>query len=115
MVWSLDYEKTSDFDDVAGHWHVAEHPSKPSHTRVFYSCDVQMKGNLPKPIINYIGKAALKQATSWVKKEAEQNQEATPPAPFDECFGAGGDDKENAAPAGIGKGIRKPAFFGSRK
>jgi hypothetical protein len=115
MVWSLDYEKTSDFDDVAGHWHVAEHPSKPSHTRVFYACDVQMKGNLPKPIINYIGKAALKQATSWVKKEAEQNQKATPPAPFDECFSAGGDDKENAAPAGIGKGIRKPAFFGSRK
>ena len=22
VTWSLDYEKTSDFDDVAGHWHV---------------------------------------------------------------------------------------------
>jgi hypothetical protein len=29
LVWSLDYDKTSDFDDVAGHWHLEEHPSKP--------------------------------------------------------------------------------------
>jgi hypothetical protein len=29
MVWSLDYEKFSDFDDVAGHWHLEDHPTKP--------------------------------------------------------------------------------------
>ena len=34
MTWTLDYDKTSDFDDVSGHWHVCEHPSKPDCTRV---------------------------------------------------------------------------------
>jgi hypothetical protein len=29
LVWRLDYNKRSDFDDVAGHWHLEEHPSKP--------------------------------------------------------------------------------------
>lgn len=28
LTWSLDYEKMSDFNDVAGHWHVEEHPTK---------------------------------------------------------------------------------------
>lgn len=30
-----------------------------------------MKGHVPGPILNYISKAALKQATAWVKKESE--------------------------------------------
>mmetsp|Transcript_16642 Transcript_16642/g.37405 ORF Transcript_16642/g.37405 Transcript_16642/m.37405 type:complete len:199 (-) Transcript_16642:608-1204(-) len=29
LIWSLDYDKTSDFDDVAGHWHLEDHPTKP--------------------------------------------------------------------------------------
>lgn len=29
VIWSLDYEKYSDFDDVAGHWHLEDHPTKP--------------------------------------------------------------------------------------
>ena len=29
LIWSLDYEKYSDFDDVAGHWHLEDHPTKP--------------------------------------------------------------------------------------
>ena len=29
VVWSLDYEKSSDFDDVAGHWHLEDIPRKP--------------------------------------------------------------------------------------
>merc|ERR1719261_2186172 len=37
LTWKLDYDKTSDFDDVAGHWHVEEHPSKPNTSRVFYA------------------------------------------------------------------------------
>ena len=32
MTWSLDYDKLSDFDDVAGHWHLEEHPKKPVGT-----------------------------------------------------------------------------------
>jgi len=28
VTWKLDYDKTSDFDDVSGHWHIEEHPKK---------------------------------------------------------------------------------------
>lgn len=72
MTWKLDYEKTSDFDDVSGHWHVTKHPTKANCSRVFYACDVKMKGSVPGPILNQISKAALKQATGWVKKESEK-------------------------------------------
>eukprot|EP00527_Entomoneis_sp_CCMP2396_P006075 CAMPEP_0198141746 /NCGR_PEP_ID=MMETSP1443-20131203/4688_1 /TAXON_ID=186043 /ORGANISM="Entomoneis sp., Strain CCMP2396" /LENGTH=289 /DNA_ID=CAMNT_0043804575 /DNA_START=87 /DNA_END=953 /DNA_ORIENTATION=+ len=71
LTWRLDYDKTSDFDDVSGHWHVEGLGEKKS--RVFYACDVQMSGPIPTPLMNYIGKQALKQATSWVKKESEAN------------------------------------------
>lgn len=74
----MDYGKTSDFDDVSGHWHVEE--LEPSKCRVFYACDIKMKGNVPGPILNYISKQALKQATAWVKRESEANPTKTPPA-----------------------------------
>jgi len=83
MVWTLDYDKTSDFDDVSGHWHVCEHPTKPECTRVFYACDIKMAGSVPKPVINFIGKVALKQATSWVKAESEKAPTAFLPKQFE--------------------------------
>jgi hypothetical protein len=79
VTWSLDYDKTSDFDDVAGHWHVEDHPSKPGCSRLFYACDLKFKNALPKPITNFLQKTALKQATAWVKKESEGNPDAEIP------------------------------------
>jgi hypothetical protein len=74
----MDYDKTSDIDDVAGHWHVTSHPIKGNTcSRVYYACDLQMKGHVPKPIFNYVSKAALKQATSWVKRESEAHPDLT--------------------------------------
>ncbi|KAL7571497.1 hypothetical protein ACA910_020917 [Epithemia clementina (nom. ined.)] len=69
LTWTLDYDKTSDFDDVAGHWHVQS--LRGPKSRVFYACDIQMSGPMPAPLLNYIGKAALKKATAWVKRESE--------------------------------------------
>lgn len=68
----MDYDKTSDFDDVSGHWHLEDHPDKPGCTRVFYACDVMLRGAIPKPIVNYLSNSALKTATGWVKKECEK-------------------------------------------
>jgi hypothetical protein len=82
LTWNLDYDKTSDFDDVAGHWHVEDHPSTPGRSRVFYACDIKMKGSVPKPILNYISKAALKQATGWVKRESERFPDGDVPAQY---------------------------------
>lgn len=76
MTWRLDYDKTSDFDDVAGHWHVEDHPTKPNCSRVFYACDIKLKGSVPGPVMNFVSKSALKAATGWVKKESEKNPTA---------------------------------------
>ena len=82
MTWTLDYDKTSDFDDVSGHWHLEDHPSRPQCTRVFYACDIQLKGSVPKPVVNFLSKTALKTATGWVKKESEANPTGTVPKAF---------------------------------
>jgi hypothetical protein len=44
---------------------------------VFYACDIKTKGSVPGPVLNFISKSALKQATSWVKKESEAAPDAT--------------------------------------
>ena len=38
---------------------------------MFYACDIKTRGSVPGPVLNFISKSALKQATSWVKKESE--------------------------------------------
>lgn len=81
MVWTLDYDKTSDFYDVSGHWHLEEHPDDPNWTRVFYACDILLKGTVPKPVLNYLSQSALRTATGWVKKESEKSSGATEPIP----------------------------------
>lgn len=82
MTWRLDYEKTSDFGDVSGHWHVEPVPGNPQRTRVFYACDVQLSGKVPGPIINYLSKSALKTATGWVKKNSEKEKTAPIPSQY---------------------------------
>ncbi len=70
LTWSLDYDKYSDFDDVQGHWHVSS--LSPSKTRVFYAADLKLRGSVPGPVMNILSKKALKEATSWVKRESEK-------------------------------------------
>lgn len=82
VTWRLDYDKKSDFDDVSGHWHLEDHPTKPDCTRVFYACDIKLKGSVPGPVVNFVSKSALKAATGWVKKESEKNPEAQPNLSF---------------------------------
>ena len=70
LTWSLDYSKYSDFDDCQGHWHLE--PVDDSTTRVFYAADLMLRGAVPKPVLNILSKKALKEATGWVKREAEK-------------------------------------------
>lgn len=70
LTWSLDYSKYSDFDDVQGHWHL--HPTSEKTTRVFYAADLKLRGKVPGPVMNFLGKKALKEATGWVKRESEK-------------------------------------------
>ena len=104
MTWTLDYDKTSDFDDVSGHWHLEEAPYDATKTRVFYACDIALKGAVPGPILNYISKAALKQATAWVKKESEANPTATAVAQKYKYHGSVPAQVEAREPAMSGRG-----------
>jgi hypothetical protein len=105
MTWTLDYAKSSDFDDVSGHWHLQD--AGPNKTRVFYACDIKLRGAVPGPILNYISKAALKQATSWVKAKSEANSNDTTWA---NKFKYASKAADAAAAPVLGKGF-KPAFF----
>ena len=86
VTWTLDYDKLSDFDDVAGHWHLEDHPTKPGCTRVFYACDIKFKRAVPGPVMNFLTKSALKQATGWVKRESEGKPEAAIPKEYAIAF-----------------------------
>ena len=68
MVFNLDYDRRSDLDDSVGYWFAQ--PTGPASCRVFYSCEVKLRGWVPGPVYNVLTKQALKQATTWVSSEA---------------------------------------------
>jgi hypothetical protein len=69
--WTLDYSRNSDLDDSVGYWAVIPHPTKPGHSRLFYSIDMRMRGWFPGPLRRLLARQGLRTATSWVKREAE--------------------------------------------
>ena len=71
LTWTLDYSRDNDFDDVAGHWYVAQHPSKPDWSTLYYSADLALKGYVPGFVMNILTSTALKSAVGWVKKYSE--------------------------------------------
>ena len=82
LTWTLDYNKTSDFDDVVGHWHIQE--LKPNKCRIYYSSNIKIKGYIPRLALNYISQTALKLATSWVQRDSEANPFKTIPIQYSE-------------------------------
>jgi hypothetical protein len=48
-------------------------------SRVYYACDIKLSSAVPGPVLNFISKSALKQATAWVKKESESEPTGTIP------------------------------------
>ena len=70
MVFNLDYDRRSDLDDSVGYWFAQ--PTGPASCRVFYSCEVKLRGWVPGPVYNVLTKQALKQATTWVAHEASK-------------------------------------------
>ena len=70
--WTLDYSKTSDFDDNVGHWQVMQHPAKQGWSRVLYSCELKLPQWVPAVMVNIFTKTALVESTTWVRKESEK-------------------------------------------
>lgn len=71
LTWTLDYTRQSDLNDSVGFWFVEAHPETEGWSRLYYSVDVQVKDSFPKFIQEIATKTGLKEATSWVKREAE--------------------------------------------
>jgi len=68
MTFHLDYDRQSDLDDSVGYWFVQ--PTGSEECRVYYACDTTLRGWVPGPVYNLLGKTALKQTTTWVNEEA---------------------------------------------
>ena len=71
MTWTLDYDRLSDLGDSVGYWFVKPHPDKPGWTRLYYSVELVVKKQMPEFIVDIATKKGLKEATAWVKREAE--------------------------------------------
>jgi hypothetical protein len=72
VTYQLDNQKKNHFDEIQGHWHVAQHPRDPSKARVFYEMALTIPGFLPRPVVNHLARTVVKEATAWVKEESER-------------------------------------------
>lgn len=72
LTWELDYSKHSDLDDSTGYWMVYPSPDNPGNTRVEYTVDIRLSGWVPGVVQEMLANKGLEQATTWVKKQAEQ-------------------------------------------
>ena len=70
-TWTLDYNNLSDLDDSVGYWRVSLLEGNPEHSMVVYSASLKLKSKIPQFIVGFVVKARLKQATLWVKEQAE--------------------------------------------
>lgn len=71
LTWTLDYDKTSDFDDSVGFWFIIPHPDNKDWARVYYSVGVSMFDWVPGFVMDIMSSKALTDATGWVKRESE--------------------------------------------
>ena len=72
LSWTLDDSRKNDLSSSDGYWSVAPHPTKEGWTRVYYSVDVQVGRWVPGFVAKVLRSQGLKQATEWVKAEAER-------------------------------------------
>lgn len=84
MVFSLDYDRRSDFDDSVGYWYVQ--PGERNSCRVFYSCECKLRGWVPGPVLNLLQKEALKKATTWVNAESLKEWHASRACATNDAF-----------------------------
>ncbi len=75
MLWTLDYDRKSDFDDCVGAWYVELHPEREGWSRAWFSSDLKLNSPIPGFLMKIIKKKGIKDAVSWVKRESELESE----------------------------------------
>jgi len=71
LIWTLDYNRRSEFDDCVGAWYVETHPTKDGWSRAWFSSDLELNSPLPGFLMNFIRKKGIRDAISWVKEQSE--------------------------------------------
>ena len=71
LLWTLDYDRTSEFDDCVGAWYVEAHPDKEGWSRAWFSTDLKLNSPIPGFLMGWIKKKGIKDAISWVKEQSE--------------------------------------------
>ena len=71
MKWTLDPSKQSDFSLSVGYWHVLPVKQDPNAFDVVYSADLRFQKAKSIFTRDRVIKAGLKQASVWVRREAE--------------------------------------------
>lgn len=74
-TWRLDYDYRSDLDDSVGFWRVLPVEGKPNVSDVIYSADLRLKGFFTSLFETSLIDSSLKDATQWVKVQAETKTE----------------------------------------
>lgn len=72
LLFYLDYDRYSDFNDLQGKWVVEAHPTKEGWSRVYYQCDLMLWGYAPKIVKSLLTNKGLASAMAWVKRESEK-------------------------------------------
>lgn len=70
-TWTLDYNRRSDLDDSVGFWRVLPVETEPEKSDVVYSASLKLKGWVAGFLESSLVRKGLKQATQWVKQQAE--------------------------------------------
>lgn len=70
-TWRLDYNFRSDIDDTVGFWRVLSVADQPNQSDVIYCADLKLKGFLTSLFESSLIDSNLKDATQWVKTQAE--------------------------------------------
>lgn len=73
-TWQLDYDYKSDLDDSVGFWRVLPTENQSEFCDVIYSADIKLKGLMTTFFEGSIIENSLKEASQWVKKQAEYRQ-----------------------------------------
>lgn len=72
LLFHLDYDQHSDFNDMQGKWYLEVHPTKPGWTRLYYQCDLALWGFAPEIVKKLLTSQGLASAIGWVKRESEK-------------------------------------------
>jgi len=72
VVFYLDHNRKSAFEEMQGKWYVQAHPTKEGWSRVYYQCALKLPVYIPKFVKTFATQHGLSSAVGWVKKESEK-------------------------------------------